>query len=379
MTSQQSTPHWFAIPFLLLAFVLAASSASALPTMIRLGYNNCAGCHVSPQGGGLLTPYGKGVDTAQSLFREEVETAEQQLRLLYDVRAVMGATLLSSQQGSNPVAGSSLRFMLRNAVNMSSHTQFSYQAGLAAAMTGNTPTTQTTRSADFLISKAIFEYRPKEGLALQIGRDTLPDGIGLPDPRVFMQKQHDPFGTNFPLQAKAFVWNPKFELTPYVYGPGFDETRHVARQRGGGVVGGVDVWKQRAVIGMTARTAYSPSFDRKSVGAYARLGFHKWGILEEHDVTARVVNGPLPSPADYVTGYTQLFVAPVEWFVTSLIVDDVVASGSVGKHTYRFAPTAAMRLSNNVTVVVGTRDDVIPGLAPNSRTYSVSVALKSVQ
>ena len=54
MTSPQSKPHWFAIPLLLLAFVLVASSSSALPTMIRLGYNNCAACHVSPQGGGQM-------------------------------------------------------------------------------------------------------------------------------------------------------------------------------------------------------------------------------------------------------------------------------------------------------------------------------------
>jgi hypothetical protein len=39
----------------------------ASPTMIRLGYTDCATCHISPQGGGLLTAYGKGIDAAQSL------------------------------------------------------------------------------------------------------------------------------------------------------------------------------------------------------------------------------------------------------------------------------------------------------------------------
>jgi hypothetical protein len=42
----------------LLAAVLPAP-AYALATMIRLGYTNCAVCHLSPQGGGLLTPYGR--------------------------------------------------------------------------------------------------------------------------------------------------------------------------------------------------------------------------------------------------------------------------------------------------------------------------------
>ena len=45
---------------------LAAAPASALPTMIRLGYPTCASCHISPQGGGPLNAYGRGIDEAQS-------------------------------------------------------------------------------------------------------------------------------------------------------------------------------------------------------------------------------------------------------------------------------------------------------------------------
>ena len=48
--------------------------------MIRLGYTDCATCHVSPQGGGLLTSYGKGVDAAQSLRVYEVQAADTDRR-----------------------------------------------------------------------------------------------------------------------------------------------------------------------------------------------------------------------------------------------------------------------------------------------------------
>src|SRR4051812_40936594 len=44
-----------------------AAPAAALPTMIRLGYTDCAACHLSPQGGGPLNAYGRGIDQAQSL------------------------------------------------------------------------------------------------------------------------------------------------------------------------------------------------------------------------------------------------------------------------------------------------------------------------
>jgi hypothetical protein len=45
-----------------LLIVTAAGQAFALPTMIRLGYRECAACHVSPQGGGPLNVYGRAVD-----------------------------------------------------------------------------------------------------------------------------------------------------------------------------------------------------------------------------------------------------------------------------------------------------------------------------
>src|SRR6202008_4813042 len=90
----------------LLALLVHSSSAVALPTMIRLGYNNCAACHVISQVGGLLTPYGKGIDTAQSLQRREITAPDQLRRSLYDVRFVLGATRLSSEQPENSTTSS---------------------------------------------------------------------------------------------------------------------------------------------------------------------------------------------------------------------------------------------------------------------------------
>jgi len=35
--------------------------AQAFPEMVRIGYQNCMACHVSPSGGGVMTPYGRGM------------------------------------------------------------------------------------------------------------------------------------------------------------------------------------------------------------------------------------------------------------------------------------------------------------------------------
>jgi len=254
-----------------LAAVLRASAASALPTMIRLGYTNCAVCHLSPQGGGLLTPYGKGIDTAQSLFSEEARPPGEELKSLYDVRAVFVANMLSTEAHPGTLSASTLRTVLRNAVNMSAHTRVSYQAGLDATMTGNMTMAPAVGTGDILVSKAIFEYHPREGISVQVGRDTLPDGLGLPirnsscgAARPLRHDVPDP-GESVSLELALRADAVRVRTWLRRNAP----ARPPAWWR---VVGGLDIGK-RAVVGMTARSAYSSAFDRKSVGAYARLGF----------------------------------------------------------------------------------------------------------
>ena len=48
--------RWF------LAFaLLAPCDAWAFPEFVRHGYTNCATCHASPNGGGMLTEYGRAI------------------------------------------------------------------------------------------------------------------------------------------------------------------------------------------------------------------------------------------------------------------------------------------------------------------------------
>ncbi|MCB0414307.1 MAG: hypothetical protein KDD50_08245 [Bdellovibrionales bacterium] len=46
---------------LIVLSALFSTQANAFPEMVRHGYVNCISCHVSPSGGGVLTPYGKAL------------------------------------------------------------------------------------------------------------------------------------------------------------------------------------------------------------------------------------------------------------------------------------------------------------------------------
>jgi len=43
------------------AILIGTSQARAFPETARIGYQNCISCHISPSGGGVLTPYGRGM------------------------------------------------------------------------------------------------------------------------------------------------------------------------------------------------------------------------------------------------------------------------------------------------------------------------------
>ena len=188
--------------------------------------------------------------------------------------------------------------------------------------------------------------------------------------------------SRYPTQVKAFLWNQRFQVTPYMFGPGGDEVR-AARQYGGGVVGGVDVWKHRAVLGMSTRySSNDDGINRRSVGAYARLGFGKWGILAEHDLTSRGTIADVGATADtrHLAGHTQVFFAPKEWLVTSLAAEHLVIDGITNPvHTYRLTPGVQTRLSDSLTLNFNMRDIFVDASTARSRTFTVQVAVKSIQ
>src|SRR5215510_1649696 len=99
--------------------------AYALPNMIRLGYPNCVSCHVSPQGGGLLNAYGRGIDEGQSRrageYMADANSFLNNLSLSghidQDFRAVTSLQLSHSRGG--PYKGvDRVRFFYRNVTTL---------------------------------------------------------------------------------------------------------------------------------------------------------------------------------------------------------------------------------------------------------------------
>jgi hypothetical protein len=110
---------------LLVLLLAAAPNAAALPTMIRLGYNNCAACHIAPQGGGVLNLYGRSIDQAQSFVGGEYQPWQSKVirelnwggRITQDFRVEMQQQNASTTDRPGTQAFRT-RFIYRNATEL---------------------------------------------------------------------------------------------------------------------------------------------------------------------------------------------------------------------------------------------------------------------
>ncbi len=354
-----------------LLLVAVAGTASATPNMIRLGYTTCASCHLSPQGGGLLTPYGIGIDASQNLRPQDLgEEFDESATKWFtaDVR-------LSLSLDRTPPAASTYGFStsVRSAVGYGPHR-------LVYAGSVSSPTLARARTSGAIsmrMSRLFWLFQPTAKTSLTVGRDDLPSGLGLPGATSFHRRVTSPDVSSTPTQVKMSWWSDHWQLTGYGFGPQGNETSPRFEAYGGGAVIGRVVWKDHAVAGVTTRVSKADAYDRRSAGAFLRLGLTKhWGILLENEFTDRITDRG--AELTHLAGRSELFYVPFDSFQTSLAVDHVTTAG--GARQYRFSPSAEIRLNRNISLSFNTRDVLNGGTSSGrTRTYSVQMQLKTVE
>ena len=106
-----------------------------------------------------------------------------------------------------------------------------------------------------------------------------------------------------------------------------------------------------------------------------RLGYSDCAMRKTTDPGATVDN---PVTTQYVSGHTQVFFAAKEWLVTSHGAEELAVDGTTKSRAYRIAPGVQMRASENLTISFTMRDVVAGVTTGRSRTFSVLVAVKTV-
>src|SRR5262245_19021714 len=195
------------ILFLLIS-VAMAMPLSAHPYFIRLGYSTCTTCHISPQGGSILTPYGEGVQRAMSLLREPEPAEQESPRLLYDMRALINGV------STNGVPGSFFQLLASGSFRITGRQRVTSTVSVTTpTLTAKGGSGKSTVTAPIVV----WQFEPSDNLEVMAGRDTLPTGLGSPDPATFIRLSTDPGSPAYPTQIKAFWHTSRWQLTPYAF------------------------------------------------------------------------------------------------------------------------------------------------------------------
>ena len=235
----------------------------------------------------------------------------------------------------------------------------------------------TSPSALF-VNTALVHYRIGKTWELAAGRDQLPSGVNVPDLSLYIKSRNRLGYYDAPTQVKMFWWSRRHAFTPFLYGPGGNEAPG-ERESGGGWLYEFDpIGEQRAKLGVTFLQGTSGNGGRRMAGAYARLGFGKWGILAEHDVTDRTRNVPDSVSFRQNATYGQVFWATREWLVASLIGERLHVAPPFAQHLMAGRFEIAARLTNQATLVANTRIERNMTTGRLSKSVGFQLALKTI-
>ena len=363
--------------FLVVASLIAAGvpcfvqPAAAAPRMISFGYPNCVSCHVAPQGRGLLSAYGRGIDIAQSwsqvditgvlLGKVHADAASAPWDgtfgpVLADVTATGRINRDLENAKTDPTASTLYRQIIF--LGRAKQIRFNGEVGLRDSNLRDTqlsPNQIAVGGDRLFLKKLTLDWRIKEnadgsGSELSIGRDYLPLGLQIDDYTTFILSLNRDGIYDFPLQAKYFAWNAKSLGAAFVFAPSFEEPS-ASREYGGGFM--YERYPSpKLALGVQGLVGFADETDRARLGIYARWGIsEKWALLAELDYTHLWNGRSSPGDGEQLTTFLQLHYCHTEWLVSSLSGNyahsDVLAAGS---NLFSARYTLSARINRNLTI-----------------------------
>ncbi len=257
---------------LLILFLTLGIRALGFPEMIRYGSPNCITCHVSPNGGGLITTYGRALSQEvlntwakenESLFLGAAIPLPEALNIGGDFRVVQTWLDTPTFRSGKWIV---MQADIEAAVTVGDFT--------VLATMGKSHDSEPPKFIDFFMSRRHFViYHPKEELYIRAGRFQKAFGINLPDHIVSTKKG---LGWNYGTETynieASWIDNKKDLFITGILGR--PDKADLNQEKGVAFRGGHNV-EGTHKVGLSYFYGENRSSNRHLFGPYAILGFRK--------------------------------------------------------------------------------------------------------
>ncbi len=193
MKSSRTATRRLTIGLGLLFSVIISPNSNAHPELTRHGYTSCTSCHVSPNGGGVLTPYGR------NLSRELLSTwgTPREAEILH---GALPEEWMKGLDESKLRIGGDARWIQTHRENksvrsgqfffMQAHVEVAWDEGpwVFDLAVGKVEDPRGKGTFQFVGSRYYGMYRMNDSAALRIGRFETTFGLNLSDHTLFVRR-----------------------------------------------------------------------------------------------------------------------------------------------------------------------------------------------
>lgn len=342
----------FILPLLLQIFV---STAYAYPQYIRLGYKTCIGCHYSPQGGGMLSPYGKGISSTQSFFSKELsEDDEEKLSTQKYFQSIQSRILNYKTKEKNRLFPMQLEYLGR----------YDFDGRLFANFTmavsppkENVDSERAPKTHERIYSRiAELSYKLDKQSSLAVGISPLPIGIGLIDHTAFVRSGNRLQITDIPVSARYFYADDKNSYNAFIYLP------HYLEKAGNRELGfGGQYWynlNPNFTIGFQNQNGQSYTIRRHLFGLLLKAGVGKYSAISEFNYTQRNIIREKNSFGQ-ITHYTHFAYHPTDWSMISYNFQGQKRNRDFNSDVSQHAFILQVKINKAFTLIAETRINVL--------------------
>lgn len=336
---------------LAILLIFFSSKVMAHPTYVRLGYSSCTGCHVSSQGGGLLTGYGKGIASTQALLSSEPDEDESSQKYIHAFQARVLNYKTETESRTFPMQMDYLaQYKLKD--------HFWLEGILAVAPKPKDEAPEDVKSPYQRI------YARQLGLSwslrargttedrLSFGIGPLPLGVGLVDHTAYVRGENRLFVTDNPISLRYYAGRSSHYGHIFLYAPNPQEEKENKES------GAATQWWYRPIphvaLGVQALYGKSQSILRRQSGLLLKAGTGRIAFLGELNRTWRELDDSNSEFRQW-TWYQQLSVYPWEYFHAYLSLQGLERDRDFLTRERREAIGIELRLWSRLTLAFETR------------------------